>query len=413
MRLAAALVVRDEERYLPGCLESLAGVVDEIVVHDTGSTDDTVEIARSFGARVSQGRWEHDFARARGRALAMTGARWVLSLDADERLRADARALLVLLDRSEPADVVAVRIRNEAPPDLGGSYTSLAPRLLHRDRVRWVGRVHERPYRLDGCPVRTLSCPAEVAELDHLGYHDPALLREKSARNAELGRSELQQVLAAQPRDDRRLAQVLLDLGRSLVGCGQRQQAVEAFETLRELAPGSRQAVQGTDALAGLLLADGQDEVVLVLAGQLREAGVDLRYCDWLRAQALAQLGRAGEALELLRTIDAVVDATGRELGLGQVLEIRALAAQLVGAEDEALDCLLGAMLGHRRIAGRGALLAQLYAGRPVDGLVDAARPYPVSVREELIAELAGTSGPGPALAAALAGAGVGTAAPG
>ncbi|MEJ2577741.1 MAG: glycosyltransferase family 2 protein [Kineosporiaceae bacterium] len=401
--LAAALIVRDEQEQLPGCLESLAGVVDEVVVFDTGSVDATVRIAREAGARVTSGPWADDFAGARNEALARTGARWVLSLDADERLRADAPALRALLDRATATDVITVRVRNEAPPALGGSYISPAPRLLHRERVHWVGRVHERPQRTDGGPLRLGSCPGGTAELDHLGYTDPALRERKSARNADLGRAELRQLLAARPRDDRRVAQVLLDLGRSLVGCGQRQEAVEAFETLRELAPDSPAAAQGTDALAGLLLADGQDEVVLVLAEQLRSAGVDPRYCDWLRAQALAQLGQAAAALDLLRTVDAVVDATGRERDLGQVLEVRALAAQLVGARAEARECLLEAMLGYGRVRGRGELLTQLQADRPAADLLAAVRDYPADRRRALIDELAAAPVPGPQLASALA----------
>ncbi len=89
LRIAAALIVKDEQANLPGCLESLQGLVDEVVVYDTGSSDDTVEIALRAGARVERGHWDGDFARARNAALAMTSAAWVLSIDADERAVAD------------------------------------------------------------------------------------------------------------------------------------------------------------------------------------------------------------------------------------------------------------------------------------------------------------------------------------
>jgi hypothetical protein len=403
--VAAALIVRNEAKHLEACLELLSPVVDEVVVYDTGSTDDTVRIARRAGALVLEGTWTGDFSVARDRALAMTDAPWVLSLDADERITADPAALRDLLDRSGSQDVLAVRIRNDAPADLGGSYVSTAPRLLRRDRVHWVGRVHERPARPDGTAPRTGTCPAEVIFLDHLGYADPERLVAKSRRNTELGRAELKDLLAASPRDGQRIAQVLLDLGRSLIGGGRRQEAVEALETLRELAPGSPPAIQGTDVLAGLLLADGQDEAVLVLADELRKAGVDGRYCNWLRGQALAQLGQPGPALDLLRTVDAVTDATGRELGLGRVLEARALVAQLVGEQEEARRCLLTAMVEYGRITGRGDVLARLHVGHPVGEFVDAVRDCPSATRQKLITELSGVPDPGPALASALAGA--------
>ena len=56
-RLSAALITFNEERNLPRVLESLRGVADEVVVSDSGSTDGTVEIARSFGARVFETEW--------------------------------------------------------------------------------------------------------------------------------------------------------------------------------------------------------------------------------------------------------------------------------------------------------------------------------------------------------------------
>ena len=69
-RVSLTMIVRDEEKNLPHCLESVRGIFDEIVVVDTGSTDRTVEIARSFGARVFDFVWVEDFAAARNAPLA-------------------------------------------------------------------------------------------------------------------------------------------------------------------------------------------------------------------------------------------------------------------------------------------------------------------------------------------------------
>ena len=68
-RVSLTMIVRDEEENLANCLESVRGVFDEIVVVDTGSQDRTVEIARSFGARVFDFPWVDDFAAARNEAL--------------------------------------------------------------------------------------------------------------------------------------------------------------------------------------------------------------------------------------------------------------------------------------------------------------------------------------------------------
>ena len=66
--LSAAIIVRDEADFLRRCLASLAGVVDEIIVVDTGSVDDTVAVALAAGAVVAHRPWDGDFSAARNRA---------------------------------------------------------------------------------------------------------------------------------------------------------------------------------------------------------------------------------------------------------------------------------------------------------------------------------------------------------
>jgi hypothetical protein len=74
--VAAAMIVRDEERFLPGCLSSLRGKVDDVIIVDTGSVDDTLSIATTFGARVFHFEWNDDFAAARNRGLEEVTADW-------------------------------------------------------------------------------------------------------------------------------------------------------------------------------------------------------------------------------------------------------------------------------------------------------------------------------------------------
>src|SRR3712207_217693 len=83
--LDAVLIVRDEARNLPDCLAALDGVVDTVRVHDTGSVDGTPDLAARLGATVTRGAWTDDFAAARNAAQAHCTARWILSVDADDR----------------------------------------------------------------------------------------------------------------------------------------------------------------------------------------------------------------------------------------------------------------------------------------------------------------------------------------
>lgn len=86
MRLSFCMIVKNEADQLPQCLNSVKDVVDEMIVVDTGSTDNTPEISKKLGAQVYYFEWCDDFAAARNAALKYVTGDWVLVLDADERL---------------------------------------------------------------------------------------------------------------------------------------------------------------------------------------------------------------------------------------------------------------------------------------------------------------------------------------
>ena len=229
-RVSLTMIVRDEEENLAACLGSAAGLFDEVVVVDTGSTDRTAEIARSFGAHVFDFVWVDDFAAARNAALARATGDYAFWLDADDRLeplqRDRLQALFDSLDSSDAAYVV----RCACDPDAkGGSgmvvdHVRLFP--LRQD-VRWTYRVHEQilpALRRAGVPVRWSD-----AMVRHVGYNDPALRRKKLERDQAILASEL----AERPDDPFvlfNLGQVTLDVGdpRAALGYLQRSLAGSA-----------------------------------------------------------------------------------------------------------------------------------------------------------------------------------------
>ena len=85
-QLSLVVIARDEQEFIAACLQSALNVVDEIIVVDTGSTDETAEIARECGAKVIQYAWNDDFAAARNAGADAATGDWLLILDADERL---------------------------------------------------------------------------------------------------------------------------------------------------------------------------------------------------------------------------------------------------------------------------------------------------------------------------------------
>ncbi|KUK41678.1 MAG: Glycosyl transferase family 2 [Clostridia bacterium 62_21] len=145
--IALAMIVRNEERNLANCLESVKGVVDEIVIVDTGSSDRTVEIARRYTDRIYHYPWNDDFSAARNFALDQSRSQWILSLDADEELDAATGDLRMLALTGEGRDAFFLPLHNQTGQD-GESFTRFYVLRFFRNRpeYRFQGRIHEQVY---------------------------------------------------------------------------------------------------------------------------------------------------------------------------------------------------------------------------------------------------------------------------
>ena len=187
-KVALVMIVRNEAPRIVRALASVRHCVDEMVVLDTGSTDATVALARSAGARVGHFEWCDDFAAARNAALALADADWNVVLDADEWI-AEAGVELLALRHTRPDFVGTLRVDSHFDTPLGVSVSpSWLSRVLPRG-VRYDGHVHEQPvHRLE-----TKRLPTALA---HDGYRTDAL-KAKAGRNADL----LARALAQAPDD--------------------------------------------------------------------------------------------------------------------------------------------------------------------------------------------------------------------
>jgi glycosyltransferase involved in cell wall biosynthesis len=221
-RLALVMIARDEARAIARALESARPHVDRMIVLDTGSQDDTREIARASGAQVHEFAWCDDFAAARNAALAHSDADWNLILDADEWIVGDGRALGPdNLPAGGGGVLGEVRIENLADqPGVEGTAQSWLPRILPRG-VRYEGRIHEQP--AGDLPRRRLDLV-----LRHDGYAAENLAR-KGARNETLLMAELQ----ARPDD----AYLWFQLAKEHQARGRAAQAAFCFTEALRLAP--------------------------------------------------------------------------------------------------------------------------------------------------------------------------------
>lgn len=155
MTLGLSMIVKNAAATLRRALEPFRGVADEIVVVDTGSTDETVAILAEFDATVIHDPWRDDFSRARNLALDHATTDWFLSLDADEWVSADdARRLRMLTSGDADAWVIETMnfvttnsvdvIPTEGPDrNIAPGYVLSSKVRLARGGIRWEGAVHE------------------------------------------------------------------------------------------------------------------------------------------------------------------------------------------------------------------------------------------------------------------------------
>jgi len=162
--ISACMMVKNEEHFLPQCLESIKDFVDEIVIVDTGSTDRTVEIAAEYGARIYHHPWENDFSKHRNQSISYAKGDWILIIDADEELdRPSGPLLRSSLETLDP-DVISIFVRSYME---GGKYynESTSPRLFKNHiGMKYSGIVHNQL----GCEGRSVAFVKAV--IWHYGY---------------------------------------------------------------------------------------------------------------------------------------------------------------------------------------------------------------------------------------------------
>jgi len=186
--ISASMIVRDEERFLEGCLNSIRYVVDEIVIVDTGSIDQTKAIAKKFDARVFDFPWSDDFSSARNEALKHCLGEWILYIDADERLRPIDKSQVecLLSDRSKVAFTVKFH-----PCD---GYTAYKEHRIFRNdpRIRFNGVIHETiiPSISTVVDEDHLKIGSSNLIVDHIGYDGDQ--KHKHMRNLPLLRRQVE-----------------------------------------------------------------------------------------------------------------------------------------------------------------------------------------------------------------------------
>ncbi|MFX3624800.1 MAG: glycosyltransferase [Ectobacillus sp.] len=234
--ISLCMIVKDEEKTLPACLDSVKSFIDEMIIVDTGSKDQTVNIARHYGAKVFHIPWEHDFAKARNVSLEHATGDWILHLDADERLEPEDTKLLLSLLASDTAEAYFLQIINHLYESSGDKMVFPSIRLWrNRPEYRFTGALHEQIS--SSIMKRNPAKPMQLTQvrIHHYGYSQQIVQeKNKTERNLKIALDEVKRHPGA-PFARYNLAMEYARLNKNSEAIQQFQQALDHLKQPKEL----------------------------------------------------------------------------------------------------------------------------------------------------------------------------------
>ncbi len=184
--ISLCMIVKNEEDNLPRCLDSVRGVVDEIVIVDTGSTDRTVEIAESYGARVFNHPWEGNFSKARNYSLKYATCDWILILDADEELNKEDAPKLKEIAKNKEFKIVSFIIKNKYKDSTQEGHAQMVRLYKNFNGVHYTGIVHNAIQYSGKCLYSSIT-------IIHHGYNlSEVKMEEKFMRTSTLLKKQIE-----------------------------------------------------------------------------------------------------------------------------------------------------------------------------------------------------------------------------
>lgn len=269
-KISLCMIVKNEEKHLENCLNSIRDLADEIIIVDTGSTDRTKEIAKNYTDKIFDFQWNESFSEARNFSLSQATKDWILILDADESIsKEDAKKIKDILNKNKTADAFLLNCRTYTN-DIGiagvkstkddeyeeskrafGYYLSKPLRLFRNNRLFYFeGKIHETVHN------SVKKADGKVLDTDIIIHHFGALNKEKLLNKKEIYINSLKKRLEERDFTEKTEDFICFELGRELVNLENIDEAIIYFERAANINEDFNYLL----AIGGLYIAKGRLE---------------------------------------------------------------------------------------------------------------------------------------------------------
>ena len=188
MKISACVITKNEEKNIGKWLQEMSAIADEMIVVDTGSTDNTVNMAKRAGAKVYHFKWINDFAAAKNHAIEQATGDWILFLDADEyfsdETKHNVRNLLKEHHKNKKVGSIRCRLINIDIDNKNKIVDAMVQVRIFRNipQIRYRGKVHENIFNSG---AKTGMIFSDKIEILHTGYSS-SILKSKTERNMKI-----------------------------------------------------------------------------------------------------------------------------------------------------------------------------------------------------------------------------------
>lgn len=268
--ISLCMIVKNEEMHISRCLDSVAGLVEEIIVVDTGSVDRTVEIVSDYTSKIYSYLWKDDFADARNYSFSKASMDYCMWMDADDILEGVEKDKFLQLKQTLSSDTDIVMMKYNTSFDEAGkpSFSYFRERWIRNNsQYRWLGEVHE-----------------VIPPSGKIVYSDIAISHKKinagdPDRNLNIYRKMLAEGKTLDPRQQ-------YYYGRELYYHSQYQEAISVLEQFLRLEEGwIENKIEACSICAHCYFSLGQEQSALNTL--LRSMGFDLP-----RAELCCEIGK-------------------------------------------------------------------------------------------------------------------------